>query len=143
MVPWEVSFANWMNSSHKVSCIPVKFNITTNQFKVTKSKLVYYLWFLRIFFLFLDNIYLLYQFNYVTPSTVDSEEFMNFYVHAFPRVSASLMTISVAFGLQGTVYLFNVIYYTLRIWKNAEHFGNRSCPFTGPVCNGLNRLIKL
>ncbi len=142
LIPWEYHFANWINFSHKVGCIPIKYNKTTSKFHVTTNPFVYYIWLLRIFLLLLDNIYLSTQFRNVTTTSVDAEEFMNFYVHALSRITASFMTISVAFGLEGTVYLFNVIYKTRIIWLNHNRFKNWSFPFTGSVCNKFTRLVK-
>ncbi len=48
----------------------------------------------------------------------------------------------VSLGLEGTVYLSNVIYKTRLIWLNGKRFKNWSFPFTGSVCKAFARLVK-
>src|SRR3989442_218773 len=81
LVLWEKIFSNWINLCHKLGCIPVLYDEATGKFGITTNEIICYSWFLRLILLLLDNLYVIFQFQNVTPATVDDEEFMNFYFH--------------------------------------------------------------
>src|SRR3989442_536314 len=102
LIRWEKCFAHWVNFAHRLGCIPVKYHPSHQTFKITSNKLVYYLWFKRIFLLSIDNVHQLSQFQYVTPTTEDPKEFMNFYVHSTTRIAACVISLAVATNLEST-----------------------------------------
>ncbi|CAL8118710.1 unnamed protein product [Orchesella dallaii] len=137
---WENWFRILVRVGSFLNVIPIDYNRSTKLYYSTKSRFRRFIWNFLLVLAFADYICLHIAAKKIYLKDVGAQEYVDFYLHFFSRLTGYILTWSLAWRCKECVEGLNIMLANCKIWKARQNeFGEF---FSGPIERSMKRTIK-